>query len=184
MSKVPWPILNNSYPRAHLVAGAMPTGQPLNDSDLYKAYAGLERLVKKFETAGTYAMLIVRNVNSSGVHLAFELEGEAQRFAAAVNAEVTEGYPGWATQQSFQLSDVMSALVPSLTRPVTKRPPWNRLKHDIDLLAQTIQSNALTLKSKTMNDDDREALQRQMTIRVAHQKLLQKRLDRLQASGG
>jgi hypothetical protein len=35
-----------------------------------------------------------------------------------------------------------------------------------------------------MNDDDREALQRQMTIRVAHQKLLQKRLDRLQASGG
>jgi hypothetical protein len=78
----------------------------------------------------------------------------------------------------------MAALVPSLTRPVTERPPWNRLKHDIDLLAQTIQSNALTLKSKTMNDDDREALQRQMTIRVAHQKLLQKRLDRLQASGG
>lgn len=30
-----------------------------------------------------------------------------------------------------------------------------------------------------MNDDDREAVQRQMTIRVVHLKLLQQRLDRL-----
>jgi hypothetical protein len=49
----------------------------------------------------------------------------------------------------------------------------------IDMLGQMIQSNALTLKSKTMNDDDREALQRHMTTRMAHQKLLQQRLDRL-----
>jgi hypothetical protein len=30
-----------------------------------------------------------------------------------------------------------------------------------------------------MNNEDREALQRHMTTRMAHQKLLQQRLDRL-----
>ena len=73
---------------------------------------------------------------------------------------------------------------PSLTPPVTKRPPWNKLKHDIKLLGQTIEANALILKSKTLNDDDREALQRQMTTRVAHQKLLQQRLDRFRLAQG
>ena len=47
------------------------------------------------------------------------------------------------------------------------------------MLALTIEANAVTLVSKTMFLDDREALQRQMTIRIAHQRLLQRRLDRL-----
>ena len=47
-----------------------------------------------------------------------------------------------------------------------------RLKREIKLLAQTIEANAVTLASKTMTLDDREALNRQMTIRIAHQRLL------------
>jgi hypothetical protein len=54
-----------------------------------------------------------------------------------------------------------------------------RLKREIKLLAQTIEANAVTLASKTMTLDDREALKRQMTIRIAHQRLLERRLDRL-----
>jgi hypothetical protein len=185
MSNIPWRILKTGHPRAHLVAGAMQTDQPEADSDLNKICARIDRLVKKLEPIGAYATMIVADISSPGVHLAFELEGDARRFGAAVNAEVSEGYPGWATQQSFLLSDVSeTALEPSLAPPVTMRPPRNNLKRDIEVLGQTIEANALILKSKTLNDDDREALQRQMTTRLAHQKLLQQRLDRLQASGG
>jgi hypothetical protein len=180
MSDIPWSILKTRHPRAHLVAGAMQIGQPTDDLDLNKAYAGIERLVKKLEPTGKYAMMIVRGNSSSGVHLAFELEVEAQRFGGAVHAEVTEMYAGWATQQSFLLSDITETVAaPPPTRSVTKLPPRNKLKRDIDLLEQMIQSNALTLKSKRLNEDDQEALARQMAIRMAHQKLLQQRLDRL-----
>ena len=37
-----------------------------------------------------------------------------------------------------------------------------KLKREIYLLGQTIETNALTLASKTMNANDREALERQM----------------------
>ena len=54
-----------------------------------------------------------------------------------------------------------------------------KLQREIRLLGQTIQANASALASKVMNDEDRESLQSQMTVRMAHQKLLQQRLDRL-----
>jgi hypothetical protein len=54
-----------------------------------------------------------------------------------------------------------------------------KLQREIRLLGQTIQSNASTLASKVMSDEDRESLQRQMAVRMAHQDLLQQRLDRL-----
>ena len=185
MSNIPWRILKTGHPRAHLVAGAMQTDQPAADLDLNRIRGRIDRFVKKLEPTGAYATMIVTDISNPGVHLAFELEGDARRFGAAVNAEVSERYPGWATQQSFLLSDVREmALEPSLALPVTMRPPRNKLKHDIELLGQTIEANALILRSKTLNDDDREALQRQMTTRLAHQKLLQQRLDRLQATGG
>ena len=105
MSNIPWRILKTGHPRAHLVAGAMQADQPAADSDLNKMCARVDRLVKKLEPTGAYATMIVRDISSPGVHLAFELEGDARRFGAAVNAEVSEGYPGWATQQSFLLSE-------------------------------------------------------------------------------
>ena len=177
---IPWDILKNSRPRAHLVAGVMQSGQPTDDVDLDKAYAGIERLVKKLRPTGIYAMMIVRGDSNSGVHLAFELEVEAQRFGRAVHAEVAGIYAGWATQQSFLLSDITETVAPpSPIRSEAKLPPRNKLRRDIDLLGQMIQSNVSTLKSKRLNDDDREALARQMATRMAHQKLLQQRLDRL-----
>jgi hypothetical protein len=45
---------------------------------------------------------------------------------------------------------------------VTER---EKLKREIKLLAQTIETNVVTLASKTMTLDDREALKRQMAIR-------------------
>jgi hypothetical protein len=54
-----------------------------------------------------------------------------------------------------------------------------KLKREIYLLGQTIQVNAAALASKVMSDEDGEALERQMALRLAHQKLLQQRLDRL-----
>ena len=54
-----------------------------------------------------------------------------------------------------------------------------KLKREIFLLGQTIQANASALASKVMSDEDRESLQRQMTVRVTRQGLLQQRLDRL-----
>jgi hypothetical protein len=61
---------------------------------------------------------------------------------------------------------------------VTER---EKLKREIYVLGQIIKANVLALASKSMNDQDRELLQRQMATRTAHQKLLQKRLDRLSA---
>jgi hypothetical protein len=175
-----WDILKNSRPRAHLVAGVMQSGQPTDDVDLDKAYAGIERLVKKLKPTGIHAMMIVRGDTNSGVHIAFELEVEAQRFGHAVHAEVAGIYAGWATQQSFLLSDISETdAAPAPIQLETKLPPRSKLKRDIDLLGQMIQSNASTLKSKRLSDDDQAALARQMTIRMAHQKLLQQRLDRL-----
>jgi hypothetical protein len=187
MSKVPWHILKNSQSRAHLVAGAMRTDQSVDVSDLTKAQTELERLVRKLAPTGNYATTIVRDVVSSEVHLAFEDEGDARRLAAAVSAEATVGYPHWTTQQTFLLNDVkvgalLASLPPPMTMrppPMTERPPRDKLRDEIYGLGQIIEANALTLTSKTMNDDDREALQRQMNTRMAHRKLLQKRLDRL-----
>ena len=54
-----------------------------------------------------------------------------------------------------------------------------KLSREIYILAQIIKTNATALATKSLNDEDRESLQRQMTLRLAHQKLLQQRLDRL-----
>ena len=56
------------------------------DSDLNKVCAAIERLINKLEPTGAYASMIVKDISSPGVHLAFELEGDARRFGAAVNA--------------------------------------------------------------------------------------------------
>ena len=64
----------------------------------------------------------------------------------------------------------------TLERTLTER---EKLRREINVLGQMIEANAMTLASKTMSLDDREALKRQMAIRIGHQKLLQQRLNRL-----
>jgi hypothetical protein len=56
---------------------------------------------------------------------------------------------------------------------------FEKLQREIYLLGATIDSNAAALKSKTMSDEDREALKRQINVRTAHKNLLLQRLDRL-----
>jgi hypothetical protein len=58
-----------------------------------------------------------------------------------------------------------------------------KLKREIDLFDVINGASVSTLKSKTMSDDDRVALKRQIAIRMAHQKLLQQRLNRLSRPG-
>ena len=58
----------------------------------------------------------------------------------------------------------------SVERVVTER---EKLKRGIHLLGEAMEADALALASKTMNLDDREALERQMTILRAHQRLRQ-----------
>jgi hypothetical protein len=54
-----------------------------------------------------------------------------------------------------------------------------KLQHEIYLVGEIISSNAAAFRSKSMSDEDREALQRQVSVRTAHKKLLERRLDRL-----
>jgi hypothetical protein len=58
-----------------------------------------------------------------------------------------------------------------------------KLKREIHLFDAINDAGVSTLKSKTMSDDDRLALKRQIAIRMAHQKLLQQRLNRLSRPG-
>jgi hypothetical protein len=58
-----------------------------------------------------------------------------------------------------------------------------KLKREIYLFDTINDASVSTLKSKTMSDDDRVALKRQIAIRTAHQKLLQQRLNRLSRPG-
>jgi hypothetical protein len=58
-----------------------------------------------------------------------------------------------------------------------------KLKREIHLFDAINDAGVTTLKSKTMSDDDRLALKRQIAIRMAHQKLLQQRLNRLSRPG-
>jgi hypothetical protein len=54
-----------------------------------------------------------------------------------------------------------------------------RLKREIYMLESIIKSNATVLASKTMSNDDRESLRRQMERRVATRGLMKQRLARL-----
>ena len=53
-----------------------------------------------------------------------------------------------------------------------------KLEREIYEIGKLIDANVVALKTKAMSDYDREALQRHMSTRGAHLKLLQRQLDR------
>jgi hypothetical protein len=66
----------------------------------------------------TNATTLVRDTGCPEVHFAFKDEGDARRFAAAVQAEVTGNHPGWASQWAFELDSVrLAELEASRHRP-------------------------------------------------------------------
>ena len=51
------------------------------------------------------------------------------------------------------------------------------LQREVEILEAVIRQNESVLASKTMSEDDREALERQMAIRITHRNVLRKQLD-------
>jgi hypothetical protein len=75
-------------------------------------------------------------------------------------------------------------LTPLLVRRRALNFPNNgseKLKREVYELGEIIHADGLALKSKTMSSVDRDLLQRQMMTRMAHRKLLQAKLDRLES---
>jgi hypothetical protein len=125
MSRVPWHLFQNRQPRVHLVVGAL--GEAATDGDeLTATLYVLMRVIRQQKPAGDYAATVVRDAGRPEIYLAFEDEGDARKFAAAVKAKASGSYPGWASQRAFQLDGVkLTALAASLPplRIRPKKPP-------------------------------------------------------------
>jgi hypothetical protein len=102
-SRVPWHLLQDRQPRAHLVVGAIvqangPAG--LNDSTA--ALVVLRRLARKQRPAGDYAATVVGDAGWPEVYFAFTDEADAKKFAEAVQAEPIGTYPGMGQPASIR----------------------------------------------------------------------------------
>jgi hypothetical protein len=94
---------------------------PVGGDELTAVQAVLRRLVTKQEPAGDYAATLVRDTGRPEVHFAFRDEGDARKFAAAVEAEAIGSHPGWASQRAFALdSATLAELEASLPAPRTR----------------------------------------------------------------
>jgi hypothetical protein len=121
MSRMPWNLLREIQPRAHLVAGWARTEA---DTDLRTAQVVLERLAREQKPSGDYASTIVREAGRPEVHLGFKDKRDARKFAEAVGAQTTNNYPAWATQQAFEFDVVRIAeLAASLPPPKPHSKP-------------------------------------------------------------
>jgi hypothetical protein len=121
MSRVSWPTFQDRQPRAHLLVAVMEADCAVGP-DLQAAQSVLQRFVRKQKPSSDYATTVVRQTGRPEVYLAFEDEGDARKLAEAVEAEVTAGYPGWASQRAFQLDGAkLTELEVSL--PAPKRDP-------------------------------------------------------------
>jgi hypothetical protein len=148
MSRVPWHLFQDRQPRAHLVVGAgVQATEPGGGEELRGVQSVLKRLVTNQKPAGDYAATMVRDGGRPEIYLAFEDEGDARKFAAAVKAEATVSYPGWASQRAFELDGAkLAELEASLPAPRTRprqghidqsalvprvrRGPWTPIRRD------------------------------------------------------
>jgi hypothetical protein len=83
--------------------------------------------VKIQKPSSYYATTVVREAGRPQVHLAFEDKGDARKLAATVEAELTNTYPGWATEWTLQLdSTTVLGLAATLPAPKKRRkqPPY------------------------------------------------------------
>ena len=119
MSRVPWYLFQDRQQRAHLIVAviALAEGPPGGD-ELAAAQSVLTRLVKKHKPSRDYAATVVRDAGRPELLFAFEDEEDSTKLAALLKAEVTDSYPGWATQRAFQLDGaIVTALAESLPAP-------------------------------------------------------------------
>ena len=122
MSRVPWHLFQDRQSRAHLIVGVIVQADgPAGSDELTAAQSVLLRLIRKQKPAGDYASTVVRDAGWPEIYLAFEDDGDAKEFAAAMNAKATGSYPGWASQRAFQLDGAkVTALAASLPAPKTR----------------------------------------------------------------
>ena len=104
MSRVPWHLVQDRQPRAHLVVGVVAQAEgPVGGDELNTVLNLLGRLVRQQKPGGDYAATVVRETGRPEVHFAFVDEADARRFGDAVQAETTDIYSGWASQRAFDL---------------------------------------------------------------------------------
>jgi hypothetical protein len=128
MSRIRWHLFQDRQPRAHLVVGALvEVAESEHGDELAVAQYVLKRWVSKQKPAGDYAASVARDGGRPEVYFAFEDEADAQKFAAALEAEATAKYPGWASQRAFDLDGAklraLEASLPSPQKDKRRAPP-------------------------------------------------------------
>ena len=89
--------------------------------DLKAAQQLLQRFITEQKPSSDYATTVVREAGRPEVYIAFENEGDARKFAAAVEAEAIGSHPGWASQRAFELDRArLAELEASLPAPRTR----------------------------------------------------------------
>jgi hypothetical protein len=121
MSRVPWPIIKERQPRAHLVVATM-EADCLVGPDLKAAQQLLQRFITEQKPSSDYATTVVREAGRPELYISFENEGDARKFAAAVEAKAIGTHPSWASQRAFELdsarlAELEASLPPPRTRP-------------------------------------------------------------------
>jgi hypothetical protein len=143
MSRVPWHLIQDRQLRAHLLVGSIvQSDRPIGAHELTAAQIVLTRLVTKQEPAGNYAATLVRDTGRPEVHFAFRDEGDARKFAAAVEAEAIGSHPGWASQRAFELDSARLAELEALLPAPRTRP--RRRQMDQSPLARRIKRGSWT----------------------------------------
>jgi hypothetical protein len=119
MSRVPWHLIQDRQPRAHLVVGVVVQAEgPVGGDELNTVLNLLGRLVRQQKPGGDYAATVVRDTGRPEVHFAFVDEADARKFGDAVQTETTDTYPGWASERAFDLpSEKLASLEASLPAP-------------------------------------------------------------------
>src|SRR3954469_20979388 len=106
MSKVPWPEFVASHSTGYLVIAVAPKAQrrPLRHRLMM-----LVTLLGRLTLASAYAATIDRHSGDQKIHIAFEDEADARRFAEVVKAQPAAHRDGaWARQWVFHMNDATS----------------------------------------------------------------------------
>lgn len=112
MSKTPWPIpvenqTGGQLPGWHLIVAILPldTGPEIGTRHVTHMRGKLSRLIARLSMAGNYALRIDRTSGQAEIHVAFELQTDADRIAQALLAQGIDRYAGWHSQRSFVLDE-------------------------------------------------------------------------------
>ena len=116
MSKISWPDLLGTHPRAHLVVVTVPEAELLGP-ELKAAQTTLLRFVRHCVPDGAFASSIVRAAGHGEIHFAFAAEADACKFAGKLRAGVVGCHPDWASQRSANVTVSNLAVIGAALAP-------------------------------------------------------------------